>query len=191
MTTQHDAARTRPQTARRKRPSKAVAGAKSPSKAITPRAPLKPLDRLPRLDPDPFEVELHAQFDVDVRLIDWQASRMSANDRYPTVKIGKRQIQPDKVKRTQLWVELGAAAVRRAAVEPLPWARIVVYTRFPTNVRREVSNLQPTAKGIIDGFVKAGLLPDDRDEMLDGPDMRRLWPNGPHRVVVQVWRKSC
>lgn len=148
----------------------------------TRREPLKPLEPLSALQPDPHALELHAQFDVDVRLIDWQATRISANDRLDKF---------EKNKRTQVWVTLGAASVRRAAVESLPWARVVVFVRFPNNIRREVSNLQPTAKGIIDGFVHAGLVPDDRDEMLDGPDMRRLYPNGPHRVVVQVWRKVC
>lgn len=190
MTTPRTPTQPRPQTARRKPAVPALAGVQGRSGATPRTGTLKPLEPLTALQPD-RAVELHAQFDVDVRLIDWQATRMSANDRYPTVKIGTRQIQPEKVKRTAAWVAAGEKAVRLSRVEPLPWARIVIFVRFPDNTRREVSNLQPTAKGIVDGFVKAGLLPDDRDECADGPDMRRLYPNGPHRVVVQLWREVC
>ncbi|UGL61927.1 RusA-like resolvase [Arthrobacter phage EastWest] len=95
-----------------------------------------------------------------------------------------------KASRNALWRQLTEAAARDADdIVALDWARIVVWVRFPTNQRREVSNLQPTAKAIVDGIVDAGLLPDDRDECCTGPDMRRIWPNGEHRVIVQLWRK--
>ncbi len=38
---------------------------------------------------------------------------------------------------------------------------------------RDVSNLQPTAKAILDGIVDSGLLADDDDKHVVGPDLRR------------------
>lgn len=38
--------------------------------------------------------------------------------------------------------------------------------------RQEISNLHPTFKALIDGMVDAGLLPDDSDQHLIGPDPR-------------------
>ncbi|QWY81949.1 RusA-like resolvase [Arthrobacter phage Sicarius2] len=147
----------------------------------TAQSTLKPLEELPALQPDPHQLVLHAQFDIDVRALDWQSTRLSANDRLQ--HYGKNE-------RTQVWKNLAAGAAARANIEPLDWARIVYWVRWPDNVRRETSNLQPAAKAIVDGIVLAGVLKDDRDEIVDGPDPRRIYPNGPHRVVVQLWRKA-
>lgn len=65
-------------------------------------------------------------------------------------------------------------------------ARIVVYLRFPTNHRRDVGNYYPTAKACVDGLVDAGVLPDDSDQYVTGPDLRRDYPNGPHRIRIQI-----
>jgi hypothetical protein len=43
-----------------------------------------------------------------------------------------------------------------------------------TNRRRsDVGNLYPTAKAVVDGLVDYGLIEDDDDTRLIGPDMRR------------------
>jgi crossover junction endodeoxyribonuclease RusA len=65
-------------------------------------------------------------------------------------------------------------------------ARIVVAYRFPNNRRREVANLQPTSKAIVDGLVDANLLPDDSDNEVVGPDNRRHVPNGSPLVTVTI-----
>ncbi len=65
-------------------------------------------------------------------------------------------------------------------------AHITVTIRFPTNHRRDVGNYYPTAKAIVDGLVDAGVLPDDNDTHVIGPDMRREYPNGPIRVTVTI-----
>lgn len=51
-------------------------------------------------------------------------------------------------------------------------AHIVVTVTWPDKRRRDVHNLMPTIKACIDGFVDAGLLPDDSDKHLVGPDLR-------------------
>jgi len=65
-------------------------------------------------------------------------------------------------------------------------AHITIAYRFKTNRRREVSNLQPTSKAIVDGLVDALLIPDDDDLHVIGPDNRREWPNGTPRVTVTI-----
>lgn len=51
-------------------------------------------------------------------------------------------------------------------------AHIVVTVTWPDKRRRDVHNLMPTIKACIDGFVDAGLIPDDSDQHLVGPDLR-------------------
>lgn len=69
-------------------------------------------------------------------------------------------------------------------------AHVTVTIRFPTNHRRDVGNYYPTAKAIVDGLVDAGVLPDDNDEHLTGPDMRRERPNGDPRVTITITEAS-
>ncbi|HEY9371505.1 hypothetical protein [Streptomyces sp.] len=82
------------------------------------------------------------------------------------------------------WKERGVIAAR--GLDQLPRAQIDAWFRFPTNHRRDVVNLYPTIKSWIDGAVQAGILPDDSDRYLDGPFLRREWPNGPLRIKVAI-----
>ena len=50
--------------------------------------------------------------------------------------------------------------------------RCVVNITWPDNRRRDAHNLMPTLKACVDGFVDAGLLEDDDDRHLIGPDLR-------------------
>lgn len=50
--------------------------------------------------------------------------------------------------------------------------RIVCTFHKTRNGRWDVGNLYPTAKAIVDGFVDAGVIPDDSNEWVTGPDMR-------------------
>lgn len=89
--------------------------------------------------------------------------------------------------RTQAWRRAAAAAIN-AGFHPYHYKRahITVHYRFPNNRRREVSNLQPTSKAIVDGLVDANVLPDDDDKHVVGPDNRREYPNGEPRVTVEI-----
>lgn len=55
-------------------------------------------------------------------------------------------------------------------------ANFLVHVAYPDRRKRDVLNLYPTAKAIIDGMVDAGVLADDNDDFLTGPDMRRAAP---------------
>jgi hypothetical protein len=56
--------------------------------------------------------------------------------------------------------------------EPLPRAHLTVRVGWPDKRRRDVANIAPTIKALVDGCVDAGLLPDDDDAHLVGPDLR-------------------
>lgn len=66
--------------------------------------------------------------------------------------------------------EVGAAS---HTVYPYPYrVRAVVGILWPDNRRRDAHNLMPTIKALVDGFVSAGILTDDSDKYLVGPDLR-------------------
>ena len=50
--------------------------------------------------------------------------------------------------------------------------RAVVEVLWPNARRRDADNIRPTIKALIDGMVTAGLLEDDDDQHLIGPDLR-------------------
>lgn len=90
-----------------------------------------------------------------------------------------------KAKLTRTWRDLARLSAR-GTLTGFHHAHITVTYRFPTNHRREVSNLQPTSKAIVDGLVDAGVLVDDDDDHVTGPDNRRERPNGSLRVTVTI-----
>lgn len=83
------------------------------------------------------------------------------------------------------WRDLGALVARGVAPVPTP-ARVWLEVTLPTNQRRDASNLAPTGKALVDGLVDAGVLPDDCDGVIEGPHVRRTYPNGPARLRVIV-----
>jgi hypothetical protein len=92
-----------------------------------------------------------------------------------------------KAKLTKAWREAAhIAAVAVSNRDRYQRAHIVVAYRFPDNRRREVGNLQPTSKAIVDGIVDSGLLPDDSDQHVIGPDNRRHIPNGTPLVTITI-----
>lgn len=90
---------------------------------------------------------------------------------------------------TQAWRNAARIAVltlRQPLLPKYDRAHIVVAYRFPDNRRRETSNLQPTSKAIVDGLVDAGVVPDDSDQYVVGPDNRRHIPNGSPLVTITI-----
>lgn len=62
---------------------------------------------------------------------------------------------------------------------------VLAVCHFVTVRRRDVGNAYPTAKSAVDGLVDYGLIADDNDDIVTGPDMRRgpnvdkaLYPGG-------------
>jgi len=84
----------------------------------------------------------------------------------------------ERNKRTQHWRELAAWQAKAAKVPHWQRAHILAEFSFGNNIRRDVGNLNPTIKAAVDGLVDAGLLPDDDDKHLEGPDLRRVERSG-------------
>jgi hypothetical protein len=77
------------------------------------------------------------------------------------------------------------AVTARAANPKMPHFRMaacVVHMRFPDQRRRDLPNYQKTLKPILDGFVDAGLLPDDDSKHLYGYELR-TWIKGANAEV--------
>jgi crossover junction endodeoxyribonuclease RusA len=95
-----------------------------------------------------------------------------------------------KAKRTKYWRELAAvtatSAINRGDVNPVGRAHIVAVLTFPTAHRRDIHNYQPTLKACVDGIVDAGLLPDDSDKHLVGPDLRANPVKGPASIRLEI-----
>lgn len=84
---------------------------------------------------------------------------------------------------TAPWRALAARSVRLTGrVIVAPPVRVWVEVTFPNNRRRDSGNLAPTAKALVD----AGVIPDDCDGLLEGPFVRRVYPNGSPRLRVIV-----
>lgn len=67
---------------------------------------------------------------------------------------------------------LGYHIVASTKPTPLTAADLIVRIGWPNRLRRDSHNLMPTLKALIDGMTEAGLLPDDDDKHLTGPDLR-------------------
>lgn len=66
-------------------------------------------------------------------------------------------------------------------------ARIILTFRFPDRRRHDTPNLYSyVGKPIVDGLVDARCLPDDSDDYLIGPDMRRHPGKGPHAIAISI-----
>ena len=97
-----------------------------------------------------------------------------------------------KAAQTKLWREAGkAAAAFSTAPRMTGLVRIVATVHISDNRRREVSNLFPTFKAIVDGFVDAGLIEDDSDRFVIGPDPRRGYDVDTRIVFTLTQEDPC
>ncbi len=78
------------------------------------------------------------------------------------------------------WRENAKGAALAAKLPTLQRAHVFAYVQFRDGRRHDAGNWYPTAKACVDGMIDAGLLPDDADAHLVGPDMR------PHPDVSRV-----
>ncbi len=92
-----------------------------------------------------------------------------------------------KAKLTRQWREAARVAALHIPGRMYDRAHVVCGIRFPDNIRRDVGNWYPTAKATLDGIVSSGrFLEDDDDTRVIGPDMRRIRPNGPPLVRIEI-----
>lgn len=86
--------------------------------------------------------------------------------------------------------DLRALARTEAAAQALPRGlhrvRIIAHLTYPDHRRRDANNAHPTTKALIDGLVDYGLIPDDNDRHLVGPDHRPDGTGPGYRVRLVV-----
>jgi hypothetical protein len=86
------------------------------------------------------------------------------------------------------WRTVTAWWATTAGLPTLNRAYICAELRFTNTRVRDAANWHLTAKACVDGLVDAGVLPDDRDERLIGPDMR-IGPKSPEaQLILHIWR---
>lgn len=89
----------------------------------------------------------------------------------------QRQHWAVKARHVKALRAMGASAWARADRPTFDRVRLVVRVGYPDRRARDVHNLMPTVKALVDGMVHPygrarGLLPDDSDRFLVGPDLR-------------------
>lgn len=90
-----------------------------------------------------------------------------------------------KAAQTKVWRAAAHAAASHSGATMLTGlVRITATVHIADKRRREVSNLFPTLKACVDGFVDAGVLADDSDAHVVGPDARRGYEKTPRIVFV-------
>lgn len=82
-----------------------------------------------------------------------------------------------RAQRAKAWRSLGWIYAVRCGLPRTPAARprrvhVLVEVASTDRRRRDVHNVMPTVKAIVDGLVDAGFLADDNDAHLVGPDLR-------------------
>lgn len=90
----------------------------------------------------------------------------------PLLNANKRQHHMVRARLTKAIRDAAHMLTLADRVPALKRAHVVCEYRPPDRRRRDVHNLYPSAKAAVDGLVDAGVLPDDSDEYLTGPDMR-------------------
>lgn len=82
----------------------------------------------------------------------------------------------------KVWRDAAHVHARAARLPQLGRAHILAELYFGDRRRRDVHNYYPTLKAVVDGLVDYGLLPDDADDYLTGPDLRHGY--GPYKPGV-------
>lgn len=120
---------------------------------------------------------------LDLPIATWSSIMLSMNDR----------LSPHpKAEKTKEWRKIGGLLASGAP--KLKRGKVVVYFRLPKQAKgvrtvREVANLAPVIKALVDGLVDAGVFPDDGDAFVIGQDARRLPGVATDNVeiVITVW----
>jgi crossover junction endodeoxyribonuclease RusA len=98
-----------------------------------------------------------------ILIIPAPAPWLSANQR-----VDLRRQTPDR----RAWRDAGHLYAKQAALPKLQRVHIIATLRFRDARRRDPHNYYPTLKALVDGLVDYGLIPDDDDKHLIGPDIR-------------------
>lgn len=101
----------------------------------------------------------------------WEAViRLAASD---VLNLNDRNHWRLKADKTRYIRELAKQTATLSHAPHLQRALLVVEIAFPDRRRRDPHNYMATVKPIVDGLIKAKVLPDDDAAHLLGPDLRR------------------
>lgn len=90
------------------------------------------------------------------------------------INLNSRMHWAQKAKLTKAWRTAAHVAARNADLpKGLDRIHILAHVIKPTNRAYDVHNLMPTLKAAIDGLADYGLIPDDTNAHLTGPDLRQ------------------
>jgi hypothetical protein len=113
--------------------------------------------------------------------------RIALPDSFPLLNANDRL---DHLERARMTIGIREASRRIATDMRIPsMARVHVrgIYHYPDNRRRDPGNLAPSMKPMIDGMVRAGIIPDDSDEYLTDHGIDRGYPNVPGgRLILEV-----
>lgn len=91
-----------------------------------------------------------------------------------------------KARMVKAWRRAARQAAEGMPALPTP-VHVTVMVHRHNRASYDAGNYAPTAKAALDGIVDAGLLPDDRNEYVIGPDLRQgaPWPGGGITVHIR------
>lgn len=83
------------------------------------------------------------------------------------------------------WRRMALAHARRHRLPHMNRAHIVVTVHKPHSRKYDAGNLYPVGKALVDGLVDHGLVPDDDNAHVVGPDMR-AGPRADNRAYLTI-----
>jgi hypothetical protein len=92
-----------------------------------------------------------------------------------------------KARMVKAWRRAAAGEAGVGSPIPTPVHVTVIVHRHHNRGYYDAGNYAPTAKAVLDGIVDAGVLPDDRNAYVIGPDLRagEPWPAGGVTVLLE------
>lgn len=113
--------------------------------------------------------------------------RLEVPQMYPLMNSNHRPHPMVRARQTRQWRELGCVRAQAVRLQPITGrVRIVVTIHTATARTYDAGNYYPTAKALIDGLRDAGVLVDDSNEYVEGPDMRPGLKSNPPKLVLEL-----
>lgn len=102
----------------------------------------------------------------------WVPAPLDSRGKPEWLNANQRMHWAPKNRITQAWRNATHYMARQAQLPSMECAHITILVHKTNNRTYDVHNLMPTMKAAIDGLIDHGLLPDDNNKHLTGPDLR-------------------
>lgn len=111
----------------------------------------------------------------------------------PFLNLNQRMHWAPKAKLTKVWrTQTDLRATIAGLPKGLDRVHITAHIIKSTNRQYDVHNLMPTLKACVDGLVDYGLISDDTNEHLTGPDLRQGGKGEPGiRITITTQGEKC